>query len=101
MRLPAEVWQHVFTFDPTFHEVFRSNVLPELRRAHTAVMADIFLHFFWDERCIRSVTYDEKAFHLTTTCHQQFTIQYLTDNDDMITYRVHNRRTGLWYDRVL
>lgn len=99
-RLSQDIQSHIFGFDPTFHEIYRSRVLPEFRRKNMEFMAELFFFFFWDRAEIVSLVCEEKAFHMRTTTHQLFTVEYIHENEGII-FRIHNQRTGTWYDECL
>lgn len=97
---PKEIWNHIFQFDPTYQELYRKTVLPELHTSHTEFIADIFVHFFWDAETILSRAYYRHSFELKTGSGMAFLIEFMNDST-VIRYRVHNRKTGTWYDLFL
>jgi len=99
-RLSQDLLSHIFGFDPTFHEIYRSRVLPELRRKNMEFMAEIFFFFFWDRAEIASLVCEEKVFRMRTTTNQSYTVEYMHENERII-FRIHNLRTGSWYDECL
>ena len=100
--LPPEIWNRIFEFDRTYRDLFQKNVLPELHASHTEFIADIFVHhFFWDtDDAIVSRKHSKGSFELKTRSGAGFLIEFINDAT-IITYRVHNKRTGTWYDVFL
>lgn len=97
--LPPEIWETIFAFDPTYHDIFRTRVLAELLQQHTSFMAELFFYFFWDERKIVSIQYDDTYFHFETKDHNLYTVHY--NNDNPIFFRIYNNRTGMWQEKSL
>jgi hypothetical protein len=41
---PVEIWNRIFSYDSTYHEIFRVHVLPDIGRAYASYMGRVYKH---------------------------------------------------------
>ena len=102
--LPLEIRRRIYEYDPTYHDVFES-VMVELKTTRVEKLASrLFLFLYLEGKQIPSdVQYHSRTFrYFVNDVPTWFTVEMVeSEIKPIVTYRVHNERTGSWWDMSL
>lgn len=98
--LPKNIWYNIFSYDNTYYDKYKNDVMKELKIYFTNEISKLFFHFFWDISVVKNIQYFEKKFRFMSDLNKVwYTIEF-KEIDDNFVFRIHNEKTGIWYDNT-
>jgi hypothetical protein len=92
--LPREIWNHIFSYDSTYHEIFQERVQNEIRWAHVYYMIRLYRYFIVDEihprPCLVAIMSDD-AFRIRYGREDQI-IRWDDNDTGSISFIIHDAR---------
>lgn len=105
--LPKNIWYNIFSYDNTYYDIYKNDVIKELKIHFTKECCEFFFTFCWDISTVKNIQYFEKKFRFYSDYSNDnysdnkvwYTIEFKEINDYFV-YRIHNEKTGIWYDET-
>ena len=98
--LPKNIWYNIFSYDNTYYDIYKNEVMKELKICFTKEISELFFYFYWDIKAITNIQYSEKNFRFYSNYNKVwYTIEF-EELDNNFKFKIHNEKKGTWHDTI-